>query len=61
MKQIQKLPETENACNSYVQGHNKCDKCLRNIGFYSMTHKKWGRYTLDLETEECEGYIKREK
>jgi hypothetical protein len=50
-----KLDKKDNACSTYEQSNIVCNKCVRNIGFYSMEHKKWGKY--EIVAGHCSGFI----
>jgi len=53
------LKSDQYACSTYEQANKKCDNCLRNIGFFSGSHKKWKSYYK--KGDECDGYIDRAK
>ena len=55
MKNI--LLNTDNACSTYVQGNELCNKCIRNIGFYSDSHITWENYKL--LNNSCVGFIEK--
>jgi hypothetical protein len=60
-KMSSKLELIQYACNNYIQSNEKCNNCLRNIGFYSEIHKKWKKFKLNLDNNICEGYIFKDK
>ncbi len=47
-------------CSTYIQESKICKNCKRNIGFYSAQQKEWFSYKLNLETNHCDGYIKKD-
>ena len=59
---MRKLRKDESACNSYIQNHPTCNKCLRNIAFFSNNHQLWTNFeakvTGSLEIE-CDGFVEK--
>ena len=45
------------ACNSYDQGNVICEKCYRNIGFFSKTQTIWEKF--NKVNNVCVGFINR--
>jgi len=60
---MKKLSADQSACNSYGQGIKLCEGCIRNIGFYSSTHKLWSRFDREVDSDgalTCAGFKPKE-
>ena len=55
------LPIDKEACTTYIQGNAICEKCLRNIGFYSKEHFLWNKFKFNHKNNSCDHFLEKGK